>query len=97
MPSKDSKVVSARIPNDIEFGVSISKILSSVYAAFKAGKIGIDKNGIVIKEDHDNSQGVNPFSEPESDPDGEWVRDMAHDLNVDVRTFKRKIEQSVNR
>ena len=33
----------------------------------------------------------------EPDPDGEWVREMAHVLNVDTRTFKKKIEQSVYR
>jgi hypothetical protein len=32
-----------------------------------------------------------------TDPDGEWVREIAHDLNIDVNTFKKKIEQSVRR
>ena len=26
------------------------------------------------------------------DPDGEWVRDMAHRLNIDVKLFKKKVE-----
>ena len=91
MPSKDSKIVSARIPNDMEFGVSVSKILSSVYAEFKRGNIGIDKDGIVLKQDCENcTRGL-----PIEDEDGEWVRDMAHDLNIDVKVFKKKIEQGM--
>ena len=41
------------------------------------------------------NSGVNTFVEV--DADGEWVRDMAHDLNISVESFKRKIEQSVRR
>lgn len=40
------------------------------------GEIELNDNGIVIPEDKD----------------GEWVRDMAHELNIDVKTFKRRIE-----
>lgn len=29
----------------------------------------------------------------EDDPDGEWVRDMAHRFNVDVKTFKNRVER----
>lgn len=35
------------------------------------------------------SESVNTY-----DPDGEWVRKMAHDLNISVESFKRKIEWS---
>ena len=49
MPSKDSKVVSARIPNEITFKVPVSKILSSVYRLFEEGKIGLTDDGIVLK------------------------------------------------
>ena len=29
----------------------------------------------------------------ENDPDGEWVREMAHRFNVDVKTFKNRVER----
>ena len=88
MPSKDTKIVSARIPKDMEFGIPISRVLSSVYAALKQGKIGVNIDGIYLKQDCGNCERGLPLD----DPDGEWVRDMAHELNVDVKTFKRKIE-----
>lgn len=94
MPTKNSKIVSARISNEIEFAIPVSRVLSSVYAGLKQGKLGIDKTGIVPMNDCDNCAKGIP---QEDDPDGEWVREMAHDLNMDVRTFKKRIEQSVRR
>ena len=41
-----------------------------------------------------SQESVNTY---EDDPDGEWVREMAHDLNISVDMFKRKIEQSIKR
>ena len=49
MPSKDSKIVSARIPNGVGFKVPVSKVLTSVYTMYNEGKIGLDENGIVLK------------------------------------------------
>lgn len=94
MPSKNSKIVSARIPNEVEFEIPISRILTSVYAGLKENKVGVNPKGLIFKSDCDKC----PKGIPQSDdPDGEWVREMAHTLNMDVKTFKRRIEQSVYR
>jgi len=69
--------------------------LESMLAQIKSGEIEITAEGVVIKRVNTISESVNTYEY--NDPDGEWVREMAHDLNIDVRTFKRKIEQSVRR
>lgn len=91
MPTKNSKIVSARISNEIEFAIPVSRVLSSVHVGLKQGKLGIDKTGIIPMNDCDNCTKGIPQGD---DPDGEWVRDMAHDLNMDVKTFKRTVEKS---
>ena len=67
----------------------------------KHGEIEITPKGVVIKRVNKISENVNTFEKSvntlESDPDGEWVREMAHVLNVDVKTFKKKIEQNIYR
>ena len=94
MPTKNSKIVSARIPNDMEFTIPISRVLSSVRAGLQTGKLCIDKTGVVPMNDCDNcSKGI----PQEDDPDGEWVRDIAHELNISVKDFKRRVEQSIRR
>ena len=93
MPSKNSKIVSARIPNEVEFEIPISRILTSVYAGLKENKIGVNPKGLIFKSDCENCPKGIPEIE-EEDPDGEWVRDMAHELNMDVKTFKRTVEKS---
>ena len=46
---------------------------------------------IVLKQDCENcTRGL-----PLEDEDGVWVRDMAHDLNIEVKVFKKKIEQGM--
>lgn len=97
MPTKNSKIVSARIPNEMEFSIPISRVLSSVYAGLQAGEIGVNKKGLVFKSDCDNCPKGLPVESDYDDPDGEWVRDIAHELNIGVKDFKRRIEQSIRR
>ena len=70
MPSKNSKIVSARIPEHIEFEIPISRILTSVYAGLKENKIGVNPKGLIFKSDCDNCPKGIPQVE-ENDPDGE--------------------------
>lgn len=103
MPSKNSKIVSARIPEHIEFDIPISRILTSVYAGLKENKIRVNPKGLIFDSDCDNcfkgkpqiQESVNTYDY--DDPDGEWVRDIAHELNIGVKDFKRRIEQSIRR
>lgn len=94
MPTKNSKIVSARIPKDMEFQIPVSRVLSSVYKGLQTGKLCIDKTGIAPMNDCDTCSKGLP---QEDDPDGEWVRETAHELNMSVKDFKRRIEQSIRR
>lgn len=57
----------------------------------RRGEITLTRKGVVIERVNTISESVN------TDKDGEWVREIAHDLNIDVNVFKKKIEQSVYR
>lgn len=70
------------------------KSLESILGQIERGEIEITAEGVVIKRVNTISESVNTEYD---DPDGEWVREMAHDLNMDVRAFKRRIEQSARR
>ena len=84
MPTKNTKTITLRVPERVNFGdVNLHKFITHLYDMVSCGAIEIEDNELVISG--------------EDDPDGEWVREMAHDLNVDVKTFKRRIEQSVGR
>lgn len=51
MPSKDSKIISARVPNRVDFsGISVGKLLTSVYDLYRLGIIDIMDGEIVIPE-----------------------------------------------
>ena len=65
----------------------------SLLRQIKRGEIALTPKGVEFMRVNTFSESVNTFE----DPDGEWVREMAHNLNIDVKTFKRKIEQSVYR
>ena len=76
--------------------------LESILRQIKGGEIEITAEGVVFKRVNTISKSVNTKSESVNtyeydDPDGEWVREIAHDLNMDVKSFKRKIEQSIRR
>ena len=72
--------------------------LESILRQIQAGEIEITAEGVVFKRVNTISESVNTDVNTEyDDPDGEWVREIAHDLNMDVRSFKRKIEQSIRR
>lgn len=51
MPSKDTKIVSARVPNRVDFsGISLGKLLTSAYDLYRLGIIDIIDGEIVIPE-----------------------------------------------
>lgn len=89
-----TKVLSIRLENkDKE---ELSQYLNresaeSILRQIKRGEITITRKGVVIERVNTNSESVN------TDEDGEWVRELAHDLNIGVNTFKKKIEQSIRR
>ena len=68
--------------------------LEHILQQIKRGETSITSKGVAIERVNKISENVNTFN---TDEDGEWVREMAHILNMDVRTFKKKIESSIYR
>lgn len=68
--------------------------LEHILGQIKRGEISITSKGVAIERVNKFSESVNSF---EYDPDGEWVREMAHVLNMDTKSFKKRIEQSIYR
>lgn len=51
MPSKDTKIISIRVPNRIEFeDISLAKLIVNIYELRKCGAIEIVGNEIVLPE-----------------------------------------------
>lgn len=54
MPTKDSKIISARVPNRVDFsGISVGKLLTSAYDLYRLGIIDIIAGEIVIPDRND--------------------------------------------
>ena len=75
--------------------------LESILRQIERGEIEIRSKGVVIPSVNTISKSVNtsdcdncPYI-GEEDRDGEWVRDMAHELNIDKEVFKKKVEQGM--
>lgn len=69
--------------------------LESILRQIRDGEIEITAEGVVFKRVNTISKSVNTYEY--DDPDGEWVRDIAHELNISVKDFKRRIEQNIRR
>ena len=96
-----TKTLSIRLSNeDKEY---LAKYLNresaeSLIRQIKKGEIVLTRKGVVIGRVNTKSQSVNTNDRSvNTDNDGEWVREMAHNLNIPVRDFKRKIELSIYR
>ena len=73
--------------------------LESILRQIKDGEIEITVEGVVFKRVNTISESVNTVVNTfeYDDPDGEWVREIAHELNISVKDFKRRIEHSIRR
>ena len=95
--TETTKTLSIRL--NVEDKEKLQKYLTrenveAILRQIKKGEITITRKGVEIIGVNTKSESVNTI---ENDPDGEWVREIAHDLNIDVNTFKRRIEQSIRR
>lgn len=82
MPTKNTKIITLRVPERVDFGdVNLHKFITYLYDMVSIGAIEIENNELVMSGGEDR--------------DGEWVRDMAHDLNIDKEVFKKKVEQGM--
>ncbi len=81
MPSKDTKIISIRVPNRIEFeDISLAKLIVNIYELRKCGAIEIVENELVL---------------PEIKEDNGWgeIEDICHDRNIRIEDAQKKIKQ----
>lgn len=82
--TEKTKILTVRIPKEVKEwceGYDTRKLIQNIYELSKCGVIDITNNEISVYT--------------EEDEDGVWVRDMAHDLNLDKEVFKKKVEQGM--
>ena len=60
MPSKDTKIVSARIPKDVDFSVSVSQILKDVHGLLAQGVLKVE-DGEIVSVDTNITESVDTF------------------------------------
>lgn len=92
--TENTKILSIRLSNEDK--AELQKYLNresaeALLRQIRRGEITLTRKGVVIERVNTISESVN------TDKDGEWVREIAHDLNIDVNVFKKKIEQSIYR
>lgn len=64
MPSKDTKIISLRVPNRIDFGdVSLAKLITNIHDLEKCGAIEIVDNTIVLPEIEESELSMDEFYE----------------------------------
>ena len=81
MPSKDTKIISIRVPNRIEFeDISLAKLIVNIYELRKCGAIEIVENELVL---------------PEIREDDGWgeIEDICHERNISIEVARKKIKQ----
>lgn len=81
MPSKDTKIISIRVPNRIEFeDISLAKLIVNIYELRKCGAIEVVNNEIVM---------------PEIREDDGWgeIEDICHERNISIEVARKKIKQ----
>lgn len=81
MPSKDTKIISIRVPNRIEFeDISLAKLIVNIYELRKCGAIEIVENELVL---------------PEIKEDDGWgeIEDICHERTISIEVARKKIKQ----
>lgn len=64
MPSKDTKIISIRVPNRIEFeDISLAKLIVNIYELRKCGAIEIVDNELVLPEAENEELKMDSFYE----------------------------------
>ena len=81
MPTKDTKIITLRVPNRVDFGdVNLHKFITNLYDMVNIGAIEIVNNEIVL---------------PEIKEDDGWgeIEDICHDRNIRLEDARKEIKQ----
>lgn len=82
MPTKNTKIITLRVPDRVDFGdVNLHKFVTSLYDMVNIGAIEIINNELVMPERDCESCDIKKAYEK--------MKDIAHDKNLSVRDFLR--------
>ena len=78
MPSNNTKIMSIRVPERVDFGgqVSVAKLVASIYDMWASGGLVIMDNEIVLPEV--DCEALRVYEE---------VKEICHDKNVSIEKF----------
>jgi len=80
MPTKNTKIITLRVPERVDFGeINIHKLVTNLYDLVACGALEIRDNEIDLPEFEDNGWGE--------------IEDICHERNIDIRDAQRKIRQ----
>ena len=86
MPTKDTKIITLRVPNRVNFGdVNLHKFVTSLYDMASIGAIEIVNNELVMPE--------GDCSECESQKYYEELKEIAHDKNMSVKNLLQALRR----
>ena len=82
MPTKNTKIITLRVPDRVDFGdVNLHKFVTGLYDMVNIGAVEIINNELVMPERDCESCDIKKAYEE--------MKDIAHDKNLSVRDFLR--------
>ena len=86
MPTKDTKIITLRVPNRVNFGdVNLHKFVTSLYDMASIGAIEIVNNELVMPEGN--------CEECEAQRVYEDVKEIAHDRNISIKNLLQALKR----
>ena len=86
MPTKDTKIITLRVPNRVNFGdVNLHKFVTSLYDMASIGAIEIVNNELVMPEGNCDECEVQKVYEE--------VKEIAHDKNMSVGNLLKALRR----
>ena len=86
MPTKDTKIISLRVPNRVDFGnVNLHKFVTNLYDMVNIGAIEIVDNELVMPE--------GSCDECEAQKYYEDLKEIAHDRNMSIKNLLQALRR----
>lgn len=80
MPTKNTKIITLRVPERVDFGeINLHKLVTNLYDLVSCGAIEVRDNEIDLPDVEENGWGE--------------IEDICHERNIRVEDAQRKIKQ----
>ena len=86
MPTKDSKIISIRVPNRVDFSeYNAGKLIACFYDMVRCGALKIEKDEIVLPEGDCEMCAARKVYEE--------IKEICHDKNVSIDSFMKMVRR----